>query len=45
MSKIASTISLLVGDIGNFGSDTNAPEDYKLTATTCAMQYAFENNV
>lgn len=44
ITKAASTVKLLVGDISSFGSD-DASEDYKLTATGCAMQFAFDNNM
>jgi len=40
ISKISSTINLLAGDISNFGIAT----DDKLTATTCAMQFALNNS-
>lgn len=40
-SSAAVTIDLIAGDIEKFGSDT---KDNKLTASTCAMQYAFDRN-
>ena len=44
VTQVASTVNLLVGDIDNFANENNSTEDYKLTASGCAMQYAFENN-
>ncbi len=44
VTKVASTINLLVGDISSFGDD-KATEDYKLTASTCAMKFAFDNDI
>jgi hypothetical protein len=40
-SQAAVSIDLLVGDINAFGNDSAGP-DNKLTASTCAMQYAFD---
>ena len=42
-SSAAVTIDLIAGDVSIFGDDT-AGEDYKLSASTCAMQYAFDRN-
>ncbi len=39
-TKAAVAIDSLVGDISTFGDDTSS--DDKLTASTCAMQYAFD---
>lgn len=43
-TKTASTIKLLTDDIGVFADDSNSV-DYKLEASTCAMQFAFDNNL
>ena len=43
MVKTATTLSYL-GDLANFGSDT-AGNDDELTASACAMQYAFDGSV
>jgi hypothetical protein len=42
ISKISSTIDLIANNTSTFGDDNNN-EDYKLSATTCAMQFALEN--
>lgn len=42
-SSAAVTIDLIAGDVSIFGDDT-AGEDYKLSASTCAMQYSFDRN-
>lgn len=45
VTKVASTVTLLVGDIDSFASDDfNATTDYKLKASGCALKYAFDNN-
>lgn len=39
----ASAVNLLVGDIGTFGVEGQI--DSKLTASTCAMKYAYDRNI
>jgi len=46
IAKTATTLDLLAGDMASFSSsdeDANTT-DYKLSASGCAMQYAFDNN-
>jgi len=43
VTKVASTINLLVGDISSF--DNESVTDYKLAASACAMKFAFDNNI
>ncbi len=43
VTKVASTINLLVGDIASFDDETVT--DYKLAASACAMKFAFDNNI
>jgi len=42
-SSAAVTIDLISGDISTFGDDTST-EDYKLSASVCGMNYAFDRN-